>query len=542
MALPAVVGAALSGAGASEATALAAEAATAAGLKGIGSAAGLAQRALAACRQELADFSRGVGVAALGLTAAATAVQVAGREISQAVGKFSPGAVTRFTLASDNLTASIGRLLLPVLERLTPVVQTLADAFASLRPRGAVLVGAAAAAGAALGVAAAAAAAFAAAVSVAFGGLPLVVGAVAGGMAGLTFVLKDTAEVTRVARTAADEFVRVLNVMGAVAKVLLPGLESAASGFGRLAKAVSDQLVRAVLVAAPALEQVGGAVVTVLDALADAMGPLQPVFDKAAGVVSRFVGTVTEWVGDKLAEAVGLVADLAPGLESLVESVGELLGSGFEFVAEVFDQLVESVGGLVGGAEGLNEVLKDVAGVVRFVAREVLPALTSGITKTIYVVAGVLDILYQVLKALVAPARQVAQALAGLFSSDNYDREGVPEDRYSRSFKPGAAEGMAVRGVSSGDQMSAIRRAQEAAFGSGQRPEVQTAKGVTSMAKTLENIEKGVERLPESLALKLATFIANNVPGVQTAGRVVNAANDVSAWAARQYVATVTGL
>ena len=59
MPLPAVVGAALSGAGASEGAALAAEAATAAGIRGIGSAAGLAQKALAACRQELADFSRG---------------------------------------------------------------------------------------------------------------------------------------------------------------------------------------------------------------------------------------------------------------------------------------------------------------------------------------------------------------------------------------------------------------------------------------------------------------------------------------------------
>jgi ABC-type transporter Mla subunit MlaD len=387
----------------------------------------------------------------------------------------------------------------------------------------------------------AAAAAFAAAVSVAFGGLPLAVGAVAGGMAGLAFVLKDTAGVARIARSAADELVRVLNVMGAAAGVLRPLLEPAANAFGRLAKAVADQLVRAVLVGAAGLEQVGGAVVTVLDALADAMGPLQPVFDKAAGVVSRFVGTVTEWVGGWLAEAVGLLADLAPGLESLADAAGELLGAGFGFVAEVFEAMVGSVGELVGGADGLNDALTGVAGVVRFVAREVLPALATGIARTVSVVATVFGYLYQVLDALVAPSRQVVQALAGLFSKDNYDREGVPEDRYSRSFKPGAADGLAVRGVSSGSQSDAIRRAQEAAFGSGQRPEVQTAKGVMDMGKTLGEIKTEIMNLPQSLAEKLALFVANNVPGVQTAGRVYDRAVNAHEWAARQFVATITG-
>lgn len=542
MALPAVVGAALSAAGASEGAAIAAEAATAAGLKAIGSAAGLAQKALAACRQELADFSRGVGVAALGLTAAATAVQVAGREISQAVGKFSPGAVTRFTLASDNLTASIGRLLLPVLERLTPVVQTVADAFASLRPEGNQLVAAATAAGAAMGVLAAGIAAAGAAASLAFGGIPLLVGAVAGGMAGLAFALKDTAEVTQIARQVAGEFVRVLNAVGGAVRVLLPVLEPAVTAFGRLASAVADQFVRAVLVGAAGLERVGGVVVRVFDALADAMGPLQPVFDKAAGVVTRLGATLAEWFGAKVEVLAGLLADLAPGLESLVESVGELLGSGFELVAEVFDAVGQAVMDLTGGADGLNGALEGVAGVVRFVAREVLPALTSGLTRTVSVLSTVFGGLLDVMLALTTPVRQVVQALAGLFSAPGFDRESVPEDRYGRTFRPGAGEGLAVRGVSSGDQMSAIRRAQEAAFGSGQRPEVQTAKGVTDMAKTLGEIKTEIRNLPQGLAEKLALFVANNVPGVQTAARVYDRTGDAAAWAARQYVATVTGV
>jgi hypothetical protein len=62
------------------------------------------------------------------------------------------------------------------------------------------------------------------------------------------------------------------------------------------------------------------------------------------------------------------------------------------------------------------------------------------------------------------------------------------------------------------------------------------------MAETLGLIKTGIDDLPTNLAEKLALFVANNVPGVQTAGRVYDRVGDAAAWAARQYVATVTGL
>ena len=540
MALPAVVGAALSGAGASEGAALAAEAATAAGLGGVAKGFGLVRAAMAAVNQQIVDFNRGLVATGFQLGIVATAARAAADHMAGAVAKFSPAALTRFNLAADDLSASIGEVLLPAFEQTTVAVRAVASVVASLAPGAKNLAAGLAVAGAGFAAVSVAATAAGAALATGFGGIPLLAGAVTGGMLGLAYALKDTAEVQGLVNAAARELTKVLNAAGAAAQTLAPVLGPLADSFARLGGVVSDTLVRVITAAQPEIARVGAAVAEMVRTLSYAAGPLGRVAEAVSAVVGRVVATRAEYFVGVVGMLSEMLAGAGPALERLVEAVGDLWDEGVEAVGTVGTALAD----LTGDADGLSAAITVVTSVVQLG----VPLIRG----SAYILAESLHLVRTTFDAVALAAGIVAAALdpLGLLSGGGGGGGGSPADRGGiaarvlppDTYDPNASLGKAVRGVSSGDQASAIRRAQEAAFGSGQRPEVQTAKGVMDMAKTLGEIKTEIRNLPQGLAEKLALFVANNVSGVQTAGRVYDRVGDAAAWAARQYVATVTGL
>lgn len=540
MALPAVVGAAVSAAGAAEGTALAAEAATAAGLGGVATGFGLVRASMAAVNQQIADFNRGLVATGFQLGIVATAARAAADHMAGAVAKFSPAALTRFNLAADDLSASIGEVLLPAFEQTTVAVRAVASVVASLAPGAKNLAAGLAVAGAGFAAVSVAATAAGAALATGFGGIPLLAGAVTGGMLGLAYALKDTAEVQGLVNAAARELTKVLNAAGAAAQTLAPVLGPLADSFARLGGVVSDTLVRVITAAQPEIARVGAAVAEMVRTLSYAAGPLGRVAEAVSAVVGRVVATRAEYFVGVVGMLSEMLAGAGPALERLVEAVGDLWDEGVEAVGTVGTALAD----LTGDADGLSAAITVVTSVVQLG----VPLIRG----SAYILAESLHLVRTTFDAVALAAGIVAAALdpLGLLSGGGGGGGGSPADRGGiaarvlppDTYDPNASLGKAVRGVSSGDQASAIRRAQEAAFGSGQRPEVQTAKAAVSMAETLGLIKTGIDDLPKNLAEKLAAFIANNVPGVQTAGRVYDRTGDAAAWAARQYVATVTGL
>lgn len=539
MPLPAVVGAAVSAAGAAEGTALAAEAATAAGLGGVATGFGLVRASMAAVNQQIADFNRGLVATGFQLGIVATAARAAADHMAGAVAKFSPAALTRFNLAADDLSASIGEVLLPAFEQTTVAVRAVASVVASLAPGAKNLAAGLAVAGAGFAAVSVAATAAGAALATGFGGIPLLAGAVTGGMLGLAYALKDTAEVQGLVNAAARELTKVLNAAGAAAQTLAPVLGPLADSFARLGGVVSDTLVRVITAAQPEIARVGAAVAEMVRTLSYAAGPLGRVAEAVSAVVGRVVATRAEYFVGVVGMLSEMLAGAGPALERLVEAVGDLWDEGVEAVGTVGTALAD----LTGDADGLSAAITVVTSVVQLG----VPLIRG----SAYILAESLHLVRTTFDAVALAAGIVAAALdpLGLLSGGGGGGGGSPADRGGiaarvlppDTYDPNASLGKAVRGVSSGDQASAIRRAQEAAFGSGQRPEVQTAKGVMDMGKTLGEIKTEIMNLPQSLAEKLALFVANNVPGVQTAGRVYDRAVNAHEWAARQFVATITG-
>lgn len=538
MPLPAVVGAAVSAAGAAEGTALAAEAATAAGLGGVATGFGLVRAAMAAVNQQIVDFNRGLVATGFQLGIVATAARAAADHMAGAVAKFSPAALTRFNLAADDLSASIGEVLLPAFERTTVAVRAVASVVASLAPGAKNLAAGLAVAGAGFAAVSVAATAAGAALATGFGGIPLLAGAVTGGMLGLAYALKDTAEVQGLVNAAARELTKVLNAAGAAAQTLAPVLGPLADSFARLGGVVSDTLIRVITAAQPEIARVGAAVAEMVRTLSYAAAPLGRVAEAVAAVVGRVVATRVEYFVGVVGMLSEMLAGAGPALERLVEAVGDLWDEGVEAVGTVGTALAD----LTGDADGLSAAISVVTSVVQLG----VPLIRGSAA----ILAETLELVRAGFDAVAATAGVVAGALMPLASlmgtgggssrpSDGgYTARVLPPDTYD----PNASLGKAVRGVSSGDQQSAIRRAQEAAFGSGQRPEVQAANYLKDIRDFQQNASRYItERQSQDIGKAVADAISPQIASL-AAGKQPMGGGESSPWQARQAIAMITGI
>ncbi len=76
----------------------------------------------------------GVGPALAGISAVSKALSVLGSTAESTVGKFAPGALLRFNYVMDDVQATIGEALLPVLNLMTDGMRLVGDTLASILP------------------------------------------------------------------------------------------------------------------------------------------------------------------------------------------------------------------------------------------------------------------------------------------------------------------------------------------------------------------------------------------------------------------------
>jgi hypothetical protein len=175
-----------------------------------------------------------MGRLAVVLQAAERAVVGFGNHLAAFVGKANPAAVQRFQLAVDDLQAVLGRALQPVLERVTQVVRTAADAFASLSPEAQKLA-AGFGVGGVVGGFVTALAAVGPSLLKFLGGVKLVAGGLVGAVAGMALTSPAGAGLVAVFERLAVAFGRLAEILTAALvpvldRVLVPVLDAVASG------------------------------------------------------------------------------------------------------------------------------------------------------------------------------------------------------------------------------------------------------------------------------------------------------------------------
>ena len=224
-----------------------------------------------------------------------------GSQVGSMVAKYDATSIKRFQLAADDLTATIGYSLRPLLERFTLVVRALADGFASLTPPGKALVAGLAAATVGFAAAAGAAIAFSSVMNSALGGIPAILGAVVGGATGVAFVMKDMAAIQKTLSSVMGSFTVVMNTLGTAAVKLAVAFEPLFGVVAKLAEKLAGQLAGAVL-------------------------NLLPTIDRLVPVISDIITMAGELAGNNLGTMVSLFGTLAVIVADLLPALGGFMG------------------------------------------------------------------------------------------------------------------------------------------------------------------------------------------------------------------------
>lgn len=235
-----------------------------------------AEKASAANKKYIEGISSGLSKITSVATAAQSALFSFGNQIAGFVALANPVAVMRFTQAMQDFQAVIGRALTPVLDRVTTMIRQLGDAFASLSPTAQSLIGGLAMGGGLAGVFAAVSFAVKG-LLLAFGPIPLIVGAVTSALAGL---LTTSASGAKLMAAFNSVLAAAGTIFEALAGVVLPLVETAL------------ELVTPLLEAfASALSYVGSVVREVLSALGlTSAASYNPTAKSSVGAAVRTAG------------------------------------------------------------------------------------------------------------------------------------------------------------------------------------------------------------------------------------------------------------
>jgi phage-related protein len=484
-------------------------------------------------------------------------------DVGSLVAKYQPAAVRRLTLAIDDLTASIGRALLPVLERFRVLVRGIGDSIASLTPSGRAMVAGLVAAGVGMASLTAATVAFSVAVNTSLGGIPAVLGAVAGGAVGVAFAMKDLAEVQAAVEKVARAGTVVLNALGKAVSVVFDAVSPLIDTFAGLAAQAGGQLAQLFTALAPAMRQVAEVVaglVTQLAAvgatnfqtmlglfqtLANALTPLIQPLATVVGTVAQLGGVLTQVGGvllnvflsalapaltglgavlQVLVTPINLMSGLFASLASVVSSVvnplfrtlGELLSGPFKALGAiwqaVFSPIVDGIQALTQEFGGLGQAFGEVGALVGDISKEIGSLLAAAFKD-----------LKGLLPDVVNPLRMMADAVRWLtrqirdFVRQVREFLGLPDPD---TFTPGASQGMAVRETASTSVRDDLRKAQLAALASGgkkeDKPEVKTANTLVEIWKLLRLWDRFITA-PREVAGRVASA-ADSALGVASPG------------------------
>lgn len=301
-------------------------------------------------------FAGGVARVAAVLLLAERAVTSFGSHLAGFVDKVRPDVVQRWQMAFDDFQGVIGRMLVPVLERVTLLVRRAADALASLSPEAQRFV-AGLSAGAGLGSVLAAVGAGIRAVAATVGPLALVLGTVAGAFSGVALSMAS-------GRELAASFGAVLKGLGAVVESLARAVVPAAS---RALTPVLNTLARTL-----------GAVAETVGRLVAAFAQLAPLLSTlAVGYVGRFAAGLVGLRGVLAGAAAAFVragtAVAAAGRLAGIALRSFALGLVLQPVLEALSPLLDRLASALSAVAGAVSDFLDMLGLKRAAEFEVKP-------------------------------------------------------------------------------------------------------------------------------------------------------------------------
>lgn len=253
-----------------------------------------------------------------------------GGQLAKFVQLANPASVFRFNLAIENAMSAVGRILIPVLDRSTILIQTLGNALESLSPIAKQLI-AGLTAGAALTAVFAAMAVAGSLIVGTFGAIPTLIATVVGAFAGVASTMADAGGL---ASGFKDMLKSVGSVFETVAQALLP--------------IVSSAIVPLLKTLGTVLAQAAQMLASVLAALAPGVGAILNIlvsFQKACAAVMGILLPIIQLIAVPLAGALSFIARI---IEAVVVPVLEVLAKVLTAVGEAISWLVNKLLSLIG--------------------------------------------------------------------------------------------------------------------------------------------------------------------------------------------------
>ena len=394
-------------------------------------------------------------------------------QIGSLVGLFNPAPVQQFQFAVDDLYASIGRTLLPVLNNFKTIVRGLGDSIASLTPQGKMMIAALIGAGTAMSVATVAAVGLSAIINSATAGIPALIGVLVGGLTGLGLAMQGTAGMTKLVEMVMRPLTIMLNVVGAEVAKLADGLAPLAGLFEEHMATMGDLA-----------ETVGGVLGGVFRVVANVITALAPV---VVGL-TRGLSMVADIIGTVLGSSLQLVAEIVKATIEPFRAIGVVMAG----VQTAIKPAVEAVKAAI---TTLGDAFAGVAGIVGDLISGVL---TDLITEAMPYIQLAAEVFAAVITRIARVIKSVAESISDFLGVQRVDRSG------SDTFTAGASEGAALRQTNITSVQSAVAEAQKSAYalGSGvNTPEDRTASAAEAMSARLGEIGGSVERIEKTIAV-----------------------------------------
>lgn len=218
-------------------------------------------------------------------TSLTTAVSQMAGPLTNVVRLFDPGLVFRFELAFRNLTAHMGQILRPVLERLLQITRGLSMLLNGLNPQAQRLV--TGLAGVAAGMTAVGIAMNL--ISLASGGLVQVIGMIVGGVAGLAIGFGGLDKIMGPLKGAVEQIGGAFNQMAEVIEPVFEAIGAVVAG--QITMALKS-LASVAPMAASFGEALGTAFLTLFEALAPVLGIFQQINAAITGLLFEVLATV----------------------------------------------------------------------------------------------------------------------------------------------------------------------------------------------------------------------------------------------------------
>lgn len=253
-----------------------------------------------------------------------------GNGLQKFISLANPAVVIQFNLALNNAMSAMGRVLIPVMQRFTTIIQMLGNAIESLSPQSKQLIAALASGG---GIAAAfGAIATAGTLLIRVLGIwPALIGAVAAAFAGL---LVNTADGKQLMASFSALLKQVGSVFEEIAKALLPIVNSVAGPMlktmGELFQQMGGVIGRVLMTLAPGLKAVGELFMAIIPVLAELNRAAMPLAEAVLVPLAAILSVVARVIADALVpvlnELAYVIRQVADFIADAVRDLMELLG------------------------------------------------------------------------------------------------------------------------------------------------------------------------------------------------------------------------